>query len=175
MAQQQYTQYQQPLGQQYAPPQGKSDLPLIVGAIVVTIIVIIGAVLFVVFTSGDENKKSDGNGSSTTAPTGALDFTDQGGGNYIGGIVSLSDDLKLSDCSITIIDVSDGSSAAQGPPLRSGIPITTSGGLSLKYSDTNSNSEMDAGDVWIISNGADGDQIKLIYKTGKQIALYTIQ
>ncbi len=141
--------------------------PVIAVILMVAITVVLAAVLYVM-VSGMMT-------GSTTAPTGALDFTDQGGGNYTGGIVSLSDDVKLTDCSVTIIDASDGSSASQGPPLQSGVPITTAGGLEVKFSDTNPNQQIDAGDVWTIKNGADGDQIKLIHDTGKQIAIYTIQ
>lgn len=111
---------------------------------------------------------------TTTSPTGALDFYDVGDGNYTGGIISLSEEVKLYESSFTIIDISDGSSASQGPPVISGIPITTSGGLSLKYTDVNSNEKMDAGDVWTISNGEEGDQIKWLYETGNVIAMYTI-
>jgi hypothetical protein len=111
---------------------------------------------------------------TTTSPTGAFDFVENSPGNFTGGIISLSDKVKLTESSITIIDVSDGSAASQGPPLQSGIPIITSGGLTLEFTDTNGNNQMDAGDVWTISNGASGDQIKWIYETGNVIAMYTI-
>ncbi len=112
--------------------------------------------------------------NTTTTPTAALDFTETSPGNFTGGILALSDEVKLTDASITIIDVSDGSSASQGPPLQSGIPITTLGGLSLKFTDTNGNNKMDAGDVWIINNGEYGDQIKWVHENGKMIAQYTL-
>jgi hypothetical protein len=174
--QQQYPQqYQQPISQQYAPPQGKSDLPMIVGAIVITIVVIIAAVLFVVFTSEDNgNKGGDGFEGSTTTPTGAFDFTEVNTGEYVGGIVSLSDDLPLSDCSVTIMDTSSGSSASSGPPLSERTISTGRGGLSLTYSDTNDNNKVDAGDVWTMDNAYRGDQMKLIHDTGATIAAYTI-
>jgi hypothetical protein len=148
---------------------------MIVGAIVITIIVIIAALLFVVLTSEDDEKNgSDGNGSSTTAPTGAFDFTETTTGNYTGGIISLSDAVRLSECSWTIIDVSTGASASQGPPIRSGTPVQAGRGLKLTYSDTNPNNKIDAGDVITLENAAKGDQIKLIHDTGKSIAAYTI-
>lgn len=112
--------------------------------------------------------------STTTTPTAALDFTETSPGNYTGGIVSLSDKVLLSEASITIVDVSDDSAASQGPPLLSGIPITTWGGLSLTFTDTNDNNQMDAGDVWIIKNGESGDQIKWVHESGKIIAHYTL-
>jgi hypothetical protein len=112
--------------------------------------------------------------STTTTPTAALDFTETSAGNYTGGIVSMSDKVLLSEASITIVDVSDGSAASQGPPLLSGIPITTSGGLSLTFTDTNDNYQMDAQDVWIIKNGESGDQIKWVHESGKMIAMYTL-
>ena len=173
MAQQQYPQqFQQPMPQQYVPPQGRSDLPLIIGAIVITIIVIIAALLFVVLTSEDDGKKgSDGNGGSTTAPTGAFEFSETTAGNYTGGIISLSDEVKLSDCSWTIIDI-DGSSASQGPPILSGTAIQAGSGLKLTFIDANS--KVDAGDVVTLENAEKGDQIKLIHDTGKSIAAYTI-
>lgn len=177
MAQQQYPpQYQQPIQQQYTPPQGRSDLPLIVGAIVIAIVVILAGVLFVVLTSKDDGKTgSDGNGGTvTTVPTGAFDFTETSNGNYTGGIVSLSGEVRLSDCSITIIDTSTGASASQGPPIRSGYPVQAGSGLKLTFTDTNSNKKVDAGDVWTLTNAQKNDQIKLIHDTGKAIAAYTI-
>jgi hypothetical protein len=110
---------------------------------------------------------------TTTTPVAALSFTEQSPGNYTGSIISLNEEVMLSEVSITIIDVSDGSSASQDP-VQSGIPITTSGGLNLTFTDTNGNSRMDAGDVWVIKNGADGDQIKMVYETGSVIATYTL-
>jgi hypothetical protein len=112
--------------------------------------------------------------STTTTPTAALDFTETSPGNFTGGIVSLSDKVLLSEASFTIVDVSDGSAASQGPPLLSGIPITTSGGLSLTFTDTNDNYQMDAGDVWVIKNGEHGDLIKWVHENGKMIAQYTL-
>jgi hypothetical protein len=111
---------------------------------------------------------------TTTTPTAALSFTETSVGNYTGGIIALSGEVELSEASITIIDVSDGSAASQGPPLQSGIPMTTSGGLTLTYTDTNGDNQMDPGDVWVVSNGANGDQIKWIHEDGKMIAQYTL-
>jgi hypothetical protein len=45
----------------------------------------------------------------------------------------------------------------------------------MVYTDSNGNLKIDAGDVWTVSNGAVGDVIKLIHKTGKAIAEYTLQ
>jgi hypothetical protein len=111
---------------------------------------------------------------TTTAPTGALSFTENTLGNYTGGIISLSDQVLISEASITIIDISDGSSSSH-EPMKSGVPLTTSGGMSLTYTDSNSNMKLDAGDVWTITNGAAGDVIKLIHETGKMIAEYTLR
>jgi hypothetical protein len=109
-----------------------------------------------------------------TSPTGALSFTETSVGNFTGGIISLSDEVKLSEASISIIDVSDGSAASQGPPLQSGVPFSTSGGMTLTFSDTNGNRKMDAGDVWTISGAENGDQVRWIYETGFVIATYTL-
>jgi hypothetical protein len=148
---------------------------MIVGAIVITIIVILAALLFIVFTSEDNgNKGGDGNGGTVrTAPTGAFDFTETTTGSYTGGIISLSDDVKLSDCSWTIVDI-DGASASQGPPIISGTPVQAGRGLKLTFTDTNSNNKIDAGDVVTLENAEKGDQIKLIHDTGKSIASYTV-
>lgn len=140
--------------------------PVIAVILMVAITVVLAAVLYVM-VSGMMT-------GTTTAPTGALDFHETTTGNYTGGIVSLSDQVKLSDASITIIDATDGSSASQGPPLVSGTPITTSGGMSLKFTDTNNNNRIDAGDVWTVTGGADDDSIRLIHETGKSIATYTL-
>jgi flagellin-like protein len=140
--------------------------PVIAVILMVAITVVLAAVLYVM-VSGMMS-------GTTTAPTGALSFNEHSVGNYTGGIISLSDTVKISDASITIIDVSDSSSASQDP-LVSGTAVTTSGGLSVKYTDTNGNLKIDAGDVWTVSSGASGDIIKLIHKNGKSIAEYTLQ
>jgi hypothetical protein len=149
---------------------------MIIGAIVIAVVVIMAVVLFVVLTSDDNgNSGSEGNGGGvTTSPTGAFDFTETTTGNYTGGIVSLSDEVRLSDCSWTIIDTSTGASASQGPPIRSGIPLQAGSGLRLTFTDTNSNDKVDAGDVVTLENAEKGDQIKFIHDTGRSIATYTV-
>jgi hypothetical protein len=149
---------------------------MMVGAIVITIVVILAAVLFVVLTSEDDgNKGSDGNGGTVrTVPTGAFDFAEGDTGDYAGGLVSLSGDLPLSDCSVTIIDVSTGSSASDGPPLSESTLVAGSVGLNLKYHDVNENDKVDVADLWILTNAYEGDQIYLIHETGKEIANYII-
>jgi hypothetical protein len=111
---------------------------------------------------------------TTTSPTGAFDFSETSTGNYTGGLVSLSSEVKLEDCSWTIIDVSTGASASQGPPIISGTPVQAGRGLKLTFTDANSNEKVDAGDVITLENAAEGDQIRLIHDTGKSIAAYTI-
>jgi flagellin-like protein len=139
--------------------------PVIAVILMVAITVVLAAVLYVM-VSGMMT-------GSTTAPTGAFDFTETTTGNYTGGIVSLSDDVKHSDCSWTIVDI-NGASGAQGPPITE-TPVTTgAGGLILTFSDTNPNSKVDAGDVITLTNAEKGDQIKLIHDTGKSIAVYTV-
>jgi flagellin-like protein len=141
--------------------------PVIAVILMVAITVVLAAVLYVM-VSGMMT-------GSTTAPTGAFDFTETTTGNYTGGIVSLSDDVKLSDCSWTIVDI-NGASGSQGPPITGdGTSVTTGGGLSLTFTDTNTNSKVDAGDVVTLANAEKGDQIKLIHDTGKSIAAYTVQ
>jgi hypothetical protein len=148
---------------------------MIIGAIIIAIVVILAALLFIFLASDDNGKtESDGNGGSTTSPVGAFDFTETSTGNYTGGIVSLSDTLPLSDCSIAIIDTSTGASASGGPPLPEYTISTGSDGLTLRYYDTNSNNKVDAGDVWTLTNAYKNDQIKLIHETGKLVATYTI-
>jgi flagellin-like protein len=141
--------------------------PVIAVILMVAITVVLAAVLYVMV--------SGMMGGTTTAPTGALDFDEKSIGNYTGGIVSLSDEVKLTDASITIIDNTDQTSASQGPPLVSGQALAAPGGMTLKYTDTNANQKIDAGDVWTVTNGEDGDTIKLIHKDGKAIASYTLK
>jgi flagellin-like protein len=140
--------------------------PVIAVILMVAITVVLAAVLYVMV--------SGMMGGTTTAPTGALDFDEKSIGNYTGGIVSLSDEVKLTDASVTIIDNTDSSSASQGPPLVSGQSLAAGGGMTLKYTDTNANQKIDAGDVWTIIGGESGDEVKLIHKTGKAIATYTL-
>lgn len=143
--------------------------PVIAVILMVAITVVLAAVLYVM-VSGMMT-------GTTTAPTGALSFTENTPGNYTGGIISLSDQTKISDASITIIDVSTSKSASLDP-LASGTKVdtdTTNGGLEMTYVDSNNNQKIDAGDVWTIKYGESGDVIKLIHETGKSIAEYTLQ
>ena len=140
--------------------------PVIAVILMVAITVVLAAVLYVM-VSGMMS-------GTTTAPTGALSFTEHEVGNYTGGIISLSDTVKVTDASITIIDVSDSSSNYQDP-VNSGVPCITTGGLEVKYTDTNGNLRIDAGDVWTVKQGESGDIIKLIHKNGKAIAEYKLQ
>lgn len=112
-----------------------------------------------------------------TTPTGAfyfqVDTTTQG--KYIGQLVSLSSEVTLENASLTIFDASTGGSASQGPPIVSEQVIQVTGGMNLTYTDTNSNSKLDAGDVWVIQGGASNDEVRLIFKTGAPIATYKLQ
>lgn len=139
--------------------------PVIAVILMVAITVVLAAVLYVM-VSGMMT-------GTTTAPTGAFNFSEPTPGNYTGGVISLSDTVKIADASVTIVDVSDSSSGSQDP-LQDGVSFATSGGLTLKYEDSNSNLKIDAGDVWTISGGGVNDEIKLIHKTGKAIATYKL-
>lgn len=112
-----------------------------------------------------------------STPRGALSFKESSSvdGNYTGCVISLSDEVKLVDSAITIIDSSTGASASQDP-ITSEQPISTgTNGMTLTFTDANANSKVDAGDVWKISRGDPGDEIRWIYKTGELIASYTLQ
>jgi hypothetical protein len=114
---------------------------------------------------------------SDYTPRGALYFTEDPSviGNWSGGVMGLSDEVKLADCQITILDSSTNTAASQGPPIISEQPISTgSEGLTLNFSDINSDSNIDEGDVWRISNGEAGDEVRWIYKNGNMIASYTL-
>jgi PKD repeat protein len=109
-----------------------------------------------------------------TAPTGALSFSENTPGNYTGGVISLSDTVYVFEASIYINDTSTGINATQ-IPIQSGIWLQAGSGLRIKYTDSNANSKIDAGDVWVVENGGSGDIIKLIYvPTGTSIAEYTL-
>ena len=162
---------QQRTEQQKAVPQKteqkrKSNSPIIFAIIIIAAIMIIGTLYFVIFSPED---------NSITPPVGAFQFEEssQVVGNYTGSIISLSDETLLSECSVTIFDSSTSLSASDGPPLSENT-IQTGSGLSCRYRAYKANSKIDAGDVWYVTGGATGDQIKLIYKTGDLIALYTL-
>jgi PKD repeat protein len=109
-----------------------------------------------------------------TAPVGVLSFTENTPGNYTGGLISLSSTLYVQEASITIIDVSTSESATQDP-IQSGTPLQAGSGMTIKYTDSNGNGKMDAGDVWTVSNGGTGDVITLIFRaTGSSIAQYAL-
>jgi flagellin-like protein len=140
--------------------------PVIAVILMVAITVVLAAVLYVM-VSGMMT-------GTTTAPTGALSFTENTPGNYTGGVISISSETKVVDASVTIIDVSTSASASDDP-LESTAVVQAGTGMRLVYTDSNGNLKIDAGDVWTVSNGAAGDVIKLIHKTGKAIAEYTLQ
>jgi flagellin-like protein len=142
--------------------------PVIAVILMVAITVVLAAVLYVM-VSGMMT-------GTTTAPTGAFSFTESASnpGNYTGTLISISTETKYTDASLTIIDDSTGNSGSQDPIASETSFNTGSGELTLTYSDTNTNNKLDAGDVWKVANGGSGDQIKLIHKTGKSIAVITL-
>jgi hypothetical protein len=157
-------QYQQP--HQQNPQSRRRSIAPIVGFVLIIIIAIIYALMYILIPPPPDIDPT---------PMGSFDFTETSPGNYTGGIIWLSGEVQLSQAIITINDVSAASVASQGPPLQSGVPITTSGGLSLTFTDMNSNNRIDPEDVWTISNAAEGDQIKWLHAaTGSTIAMYTI-
>lgn len=109
----------------------------------------------------------------SAAPTGVLDFTKTAPGNYTGAIISLSDELLISDAYLYIRDATNGNAVIQDPVLT-GTPLQVGSGLKLTYNDINVNGKFDAGDVWYVENGDHGDIIRLEYKTGETVAEYTI-
>ena len=61
-------------------------------------------------------------------------------------------------------------------PIQSGAWLQAGSGFKIKYTDTNGNGWIDAGDVWITESTASGDILHLIYiPTGGYIAQYTFQ
>ncbi|UCF09031.1 MAG: PKD domain-containing protein, partial [Thermoplasmata archaeon] len=111
-----------------------------------------------------------------TAPTGVLQFTEstQISGSFLGGWVSLSPLVDLSDTSITITDDSLQQSTIQDP-IDDGATLQIPGGMNCTYYDNNLNGKMDGGDTIRIYYGDDGDQIKFVHKpTGGMIGQYVI-
>lgn len=111
-----------------------------------------------------------------STPTGSFSFSESAHtpGVYNGYLASISDEVLISEASVTIIDDSTQQSASQDP-LLDGSPLQVGGGLKLNYTDSNSNDKLDSGDVWEVENAGSGDQIRLIYRpTGELIASYIL-
>jgi PKD repeat protein len=110
--------------------------------------------------------------SPITTPTGSFSFSESAtiAGVYTGSLASISDEILISDASVTIIDDSTGQSATQDPLLNN-TPFQVGVGLKLTFTDSNGNGKLDTGDVWKAENAASGDQIRLVYRpTGGLIA-----
>jgi flagellin-like protein len=140
--------------------------PVIAVILMVAITVVLAAVLYVM-VSGMMT-------STSTTPTGAMDFTEGSQtGNFSGSFVSLSKSVKLSDTQVTIIDDSTGGSASINN-LEDTKIATVPGGLTLTYNDINGNNKVDGGDTIRCNNADSKDQIKFVYEpTGGVIAQYT--
>jgi len=141
--------------------------PVIAVILMVAITVVLAAVLYVM-VSGMMT-------TTSTTPTGALDFTESSTttGLYTGSFVSLSKSVKISDASVTITDDSTGNSQSQDP-LNPGTTLAAGAGLNLTYYDNNNNAKLDGGDTIRCYNAASGDIIKFVYKpTGGVVAQYT--
>ena len=140
--------------------------PVIAVILMVAITVVLAAVLYVM-VSGMMT-------STSTTPTGALDFTESSttNGLYTGSFVSLSKSVKIDDASVTITDDNTGQSASQDP-LDPGTTLAAGTGLNLTYQDNNDNNKLDGGDTIRCYNAATGDQIRFVYRpTGGVVAQY---
>lgn len=141
--------------------------PVIAVILMVAITVVLAAVLYVM-VSGMMT-------TTSTTPTGALDFTEstQTTGQYTGSFVSLSKSVKMSDAQVTITDDSLGASDSIND-LSADNNATVTGGITLQYTDNNNNKKIDGGDTIRVSNADSGDIVKFVYEpTGGVIAQYT--
>ena len=155
----------------YPPPKSDSAKTVLIVVLVVVILVIVGTIILAAIMFSTTSNMMTG---TTTAPTGAMSFTEFTPGNYTGGIISLSDQVDVDEVSLLIIDVSLGESATLDPLGDHGT-VQVFNGISCTFTDTNQNRGLDAGDVFSIQNGASGDIIKLIHNTGRSITEYTLQ
>ena len=140
---------------------------IIVIVVIIVVVLPIAAALLYVACSGQMS-------TTSTTPTGALDFTEstQTLGLFTGSFISLSKSVKVSDASVTITDDSTGNSVSQDP-LNPGTTVQAGSGLNLTYFDDNNNDKCDGGDTIRVSNADTGDIIKFVYKpTGGVIASY---
>ena len=154
------------------PAQKKDDSKLLIWIVVIIVIlvVVVPIALAAIMFFSVPNMMT----STSTTPTGALDFTESQTttGLYTGRFVSLSKSVKIADASVTITDDSTGSSASQDP-LNPGTTLAVGSGLNLTYADNNNNNKLDGGDTIRCYNAATGDQIRFVYKpTGGVIASY---
>ena len=143
--------------------------PVIAVILMVAITVVLAAVLYVM-VSGMMS-------TTSTTPTGAMDFTESQTttGLYNGGFVSLSKTVKIADASVTITDDSTGASASQDP-LNPTVMLTAGSGLNLTYYDNNGDEKLDGSDTIRCFNAAVGDQIRFVYRpTGGVVAQYNFR
>lgn len=154
----------------YAPP--KSDSTKII-LIVVLVLVILFVVVPIIFVAVFLTSVPDMGPPIETAPTAALSFTENTAGNYTGGIISLSSHVDVDEVYLVIIDISSGETATLDPLGDHGTAQVFNG-ISCTFTDSNQNRGLDAGDVFVIQNGASGDIIKLIHNTGRSIVEYTL-
>lgn len=163
--------YQQPVSMAFPPPTKSDPIKLIlIIVVIIPLIIIISfiiiSVMYVMF-SGMET-------STSTTPTGGLNFMKESQGNYTGGFTYLSETVDLTDVSITVIDDDLGTSNSVDLTDTGGT-VEVSGGLRLEYTDTYDNDKVDCGDVIKIYNVDNGDIIKFVYEpTGDTIEDYTL-
>jgi flagellin-like protein len=103
-------------------------------------------------------------------PTGGLTFqaSNTTPGKYYGSFISLSDSVKLTDVSVTIIDESlDQSKSFALTPDGGSVQIGN--GLRLNYTDTLDNNKIDGGDMIVIENAEMGDVIKFVHEPSNGI------
>jgi flagellin-like protein len=138
-------------------PRGVS--PVIAVVLLVAITVVLVSVLYF-SVSGMITK-------TRQTPVTALDFveSDEVEGEYTGGIVSISEKVKLPDVSLTLIDSETGEAALISPLVDNGQAEAGAPGeaIHILYNDANDNNQLDTSDVFYITNGTAGDKVTLSY------------
>jgi hypothetical protein len=100
-------------------------------------------------------------------PVGALGFTEHEttDGEFIGGVVSLSNKVKLKDVSLTLIDAETGTSGLINPMVNGGSAQAGDPGseITITYDDAGKTDWLDSSDVLFITGATTGDRVVLIF------------
>jgi flagellin-like protein len=144
--------------------------PVIAVILLVAITVVLVSVLYFTVAGMVEETKP--------TPIVAIDFNEHDTieGMYIGGVVSMSEEVKLSQASLTLIDVESGDSGAIHPLVTGGETSAGSGAdmINITFTDGGMTGKLEPSDVFVITGATEGDKVVLTYIPSDDILAFYI-
>jgi hypothetical protein len=132
---------------------------LIIGVVILVPLIIIGSIIVALMATPDPNDID----VTPLTPQGSLRFDDlQSVGEYNGYFTTLSEEVRLEDVELMIMDDSLLTTAIL-EPLVDGGTAEVSGGMNCTFFDSDGDGRLSLPDTFRIFNGASGDEIRIIY------------